>query len=317
MPEPTRPNLESVDAQARAYAERDLADRTLHEYDKLWRAFGEWCAAHDLSRLPCSAATLVRYISDRAASGVRPSSLQVALAAIARRHQDAGAIAPHGDPAFQRVWRGIRRAHGLAQRRVAPAVVDELRAMAGTLPDTTRGLRDRAMLVVGFAGALRRSELVDLNLDDVIFRARGLHVIVRRSKDDQEGAGALVGLPVGVSAETCPVRTLRAWLAVSSRKRGDALFCSVDRHGHVRGRRLHGHNVASLVKRAAAAAGLDPALYSGHSLRAGLATSAANAGKDDRTIMAQGRWTSRTMVDRYVRNATLLGDTNAAAGLGL
>lgn len=311
-------SLESVDSKARDYAERDVAHRTQHEYAKLWKQFGEWCAAHRLSTLPCSAATLVRYITDRAASGVRPSSLQVAIASIRRRHLDEGLVAPHDHPVFQRVWRGIRRAHGVQQRRVAPAVVDELRAMVETLPrDTTRGLRDRAILVCGLAGAFRRSELVALDLSDVVFQPSGLHIVVRSSKTDQEGAGALVGLPAGLAAETCPVRTLKAWLEASERRYGDALFCSVDRYGYVRGRRLHGHNVASLVKRAAKAAGLDPKLYSGHSLRSGLATSAARSGKDDRAIMEQGRWTSRAMVDRYVREARLLSDENAAAGIGL
>lgn len=311
------PSLDTLDAHARAYAERALASRTLREYAKVWTHFGAWCTAHDLSPLPCSAQTLIRYVSDRAARGVRPASLQVALAAIAHRHRDAGAIAPLGHPDFRRVWGGIRRTHGVAQRQVAPAVADELRAMLDTLPGTTRGLRDRAMLTLGFVGAFRRSELVNLNRDDVAFKPHGLHVVVRRAKDDQEAASATVGLPAGASPQTDPVRTLRAWLAVASRKGGDPLFCSVDRYGHVRGGRLYGHDVASLVKRAAAAAGLDPAIYSSHSLRAGLATSAANAGKSDRAIMAQGRWTSRSMVDRYVRNATLLSDANAAAGLGL
>lgn len=313
-------SLEQVDAQACAYAARNLADRTLREYDKLWSDFIAWCSAHALEPLPCSPATLVRYVAGRAASGIRPSSLQVAIAAIARRHADIGAIAPHDHPVFRRVWSGIRRAHGTAPRRVAPAVVDELRAMVGTLPrDTTRGLRDRAMLVVGFAGAFRRSELVALERSDVAIQSnsRGMLVHIARSKTDQEGEGETIGLPAGGSPDTCPVRTLRAWLAVAGVRKHGPLFCSVDRYGHARGRPLHGHNVASLVKRAAEAAGLDPALYSGHSLRAGLATAAAKAGKDDRAIMEQGRWTSRTMLDRYVRDARLLSEQNAAAGIGL
>jgi site-specific recombinase XerD len=310
-----------VDEHVRELAEHNLGDRTLREYAKLWRDFSEWCAAHALPTLPCSTATLARYVTERATHGVRPSSLQVAIAAIARRHDEVGLVSPHKHPFFRKgVWPGIRRRYGVAQRRVAPAVVDELRAMVATLPrDTTRGLRDRAMLVVGFAGAFRRSELVELDLADVAIQSNGSGVLVtvRRSKTDQEGEGVTVGLPAGRVAATCPVRTLRAWLAVAGARKHAPLFCSVDRYGHVRGRRLYGHNVAALVKRAADAAGFDPATYSGHSLRSGLATTSAKAGKDDRAIMEQGRWTSRAMVDRYVRDARLLSEDNAAAGIGL
>jgi site-specific recombinase XerD len=313
-------NLELVDERARQYAERDLAPRTLHEYGKLWRDFAAWCAAHQLSPLPAAPATLTRYVTERAASGVRPSSLQVLIAAVAREHGNVGAVAPHDHPIFQRVWSGIRREHGVAPRRVAPAVIDELRRMVDTLPaDTSRGLRDRAMLVVGFGGAFRRSELVSLDVGDVAFQPRGRGVIItlRHSKVDQEGVGATIGLPAGSHAATCPVRVLRAWLAAAGGRKRGPLVCSVDKYGHIRGRRLHGHDVAALVKRAADAAGLDPAAYSGHSLRAGLATTAAKSGKDDRRIMAQGRWTSRATLDRYVREARLLTDENAAHGIGL
>lgn len=313
-------SLEVVDERARQYAERDLAPRTLREYAKLFRDFAAWCGAHGLSPLPASAATLTRYVTERAASGVRPSSLQVLIAAVAREHANAGAVAPHDHPIFQRVWSGIRREHRVAPRRVAPAEVDVLRRMVDTLPrDTTRGLRNRAMLVIGFAGAFRRSELVSLDVSDVAFQPGGGGVIVtlRRSKTDQEGAGATIGLPAGRSAETCPVRVLQAWLAAAGGRSSGPLFCSVDKHGHIRGHRLEGHDVAALVKGAAGDAGLDPAAYSGNSLRAGLATTAAKSGKDDRRIMAQGRWKSRATLDHYVRDARLLDDGNAAGGLGL
>jgi integrase len=164
------------------------------------------------------------------------------------------------------------------------------------------------------AGALRRSELVALDVGDVAETDEGLVVTVRRSKVDQEAAGAKVPLPRGAHAATCPVRALRAWLDASAITDG-AIFCTVDRHGNV-GERLAGADAARIVKRTAARAGLDAATFSGHSLRAGLATQAARSGKSDRAIMAQGRWKSRTMVDRYVRDGALFRDC-AADGLGL
>jgi len=311
-------NLADVADSAKAYAAKDRASRTTHEYGKLWRGFTDWCAAHALCPLPAAAPTLTMYITARADAGIKPSSLQVAISAIARHHKLAGVPSPHDHPVFESVWEGIRRTRGTAPRQVAPVVVDELRAMVATLPDTTAGRRNRAILVVGFAGAFRRSELAELELRDITFQPRGagLHVLVRHSKTDQTNIGVTVGIPRGKTAETCPVRTLRRWLE-TMRSDAGPLFRSVDRYGHVRSRALYGHNVASIVKRAAEAAGLDPQQYSGHSLRSGLATVAARSGKDDRRIMAQGRWSSRMMLDRYVRGATLLSDDNAAANIGL
>ncbi|MEZ4339082.1 MAG: site-specific integrase [Sandaracinaceae bacterium] len=194
-------------------------------------------------------------------------------------------------------------------------VVERLRELVTGLEDTRIGKRDRALLTLGFAGAFRRSELVALDVEDLRFAGEGIEVLIRRSKTDQEAEGAEVGIPFGSDPATCPVRSTRAWLE-DAMHGADALFRSVSRHGRVGGR-LSGRDVARIVKRAALRAGLDPADFAGHSLRAGLATSAAKAGKNDRAIMRQGRWRSRAMVDRYVRDAKLLDEDNAAAGIGL
>jgi site-specific recombinase XerD len=310
------PELEA----ARAYAAESHAPRTREAYRYQWQTFAAWCEARQLEALPAEPATLAAYIAGRTDEGWKPASVALALTAIRAAHRAAGLEHAANHPAVVAVQKGARRAVGTVQRRAAPAVVDELRAMVGALPGLADGaptlgaLRDRALLVVGFAGAFRRSELVALDVADVTDTADGLVVTVRRSKTDQEGAGVRVGLPFGGNPATCPVRAVRAWLEAAGITTG-ALFRAVDRHGHV-GERLAGAEVARIVKRSAARAGLDASRYSGHSLRAGLATTAARAGKGDRAIMAQGRWTSRGMVDRYVREARLFAD-NAAAGVGL
>jgi len=142
------------------------------------------------------------------------------------------------------------------------------------------------LLLIGFAGAFRRSELVSLDVDDAQFTQDGLVVTLRRSKTDQEGAGRKVGLPYGSHPITCPVRALRAWLENASITRGP-IFRYVDRHGNVGPHRLTDQVVALVVKRCAMNAGLDAARYAGHSLRAGLATAAAEADVSERSIMAQ------------------------------
>jgi len=195
-----------------------------------------------------------------------------------------------------------------------PLTADAIRSIVASLSKVERrGLRDRALVIVGFGGAFRRSELVALDVADLtVDPTRGVLVRVQRSKTDQLGAGADVALPFGSHADVCPVRALKAWRVASGVEEG-ALFRSVDRHGRV-GARLDGRDVARTLKVLAARAGLPSAQLSGHSLRAGLATTAVLAGRSDQTIMLQGCWKSRTMVDRYVRTADAWCE-NAAAGL--
>jgi integrase len=155
------------------------------------------------------------------------------------------------------VRRGVRRTLGTAQRQVRPVTVPDLRTMLQGLDTDPAGSRDRALLLLGFAGALRRSELVGLDVVDVTEGADGLTVRLRRSKTDQEGAGRTVGIPYGSNAVTCPVRAWLAWLVVSGITEG-AVFRPADRHGHIGAIRLTAQAVALVLKRRAARAGLDP-----------------------------------------------------------
>ncbi len=300
---------------ARAFAAAALSPRTREAYAYQWQTFVTWCRERGAHPLPAESATLAAYVASRADAGWKVASIGLAMTAIRQAHAYAGHEPPNASSDVARVWKGVRRTLGTAQRRAAPVVVDELRAIVDAMPAKGLGaVRDRALLVLGFAGAFRRSELVALDVADLVFGSDGLTVSIRRSKTDQEGAGTSIGVPFGGNPDTCPVRAVRAWLDAVAFVDG-AVFRAVDRHGHIR-ERLDGSEVARIVKRAVRRAGLDPARYSGHSLRAGLATSAAAHGKGDRSIMAQGRWKSRAMVDRYVRDASLFRD-NAAAGIGL
>ncbi len=210
---------------------------------------------------------------------------------------------------------GIRRANGIAPNSKTPTLTDDIRGMVNMLPSGLLGIRDRALLLVGFAGALRRSELVAIDRVDVEITRDGLIVTLRRSKTDQEGVGRKVAIPFGSNPETCPVGSLESWLELSASSEG-AIFRHVDRHGRIQPGRLSGYAVALIVKRSAAAAGLDPAKYAGHSLRSGLATSAAIGGASERSIMAQTGHRSVTMVRRYIRDGNLFRE-NAAGKAGL
>jgi integrase len=198
---------------------------------------------------------------------------------------------------------------------VRPLTVPELRTMLQGLGSEPAGCRDRALLLLGFAGALRRNELVGLDVADITEGIDGLTVRLRRSKTDQEGAGRTLGIPFGSNPVTCPVRAWRTWLEVSGITEGPA-FRPVDRHGHIGSTRLSAQAVALVLKRHAARAGLDPDEMAGHSLRAGLATSAAAAGVPERVIAEQTGHKGTAMLRRYIREGSLFRE-NAAGAVGL
>ncbi len=305
--------LAAAKAQAQTYARGAKATSTQRAYHNDWSDFEAWCVTHCLAALPATPETVALYLASRAAV-YKVATLTRRLVAISRVHQLAGHPSPTTDAGVRTVAAGIRRAKGTAQESKAPAVTRELRAMVAALPPTLLGRRDRALLLVGFAGGFRRSELVALDVADIAETADGLVVTIRRSKTDQEGAGRKIGSPYGSHPASCPVRALRAWLAAAGVTEG-ALFRGVDRHGNLLGR-LSDKGVARVVQRAAAAAGLDHARYAGHSLRAGLATAAAQGGAPERAIMAQTGHKSTAMVRRYIRDGELFAD-NAAAYTGL
>jgi len=300
--------------QAQDYARLSRATNTQRAYRADWADFSAWCAGHGQPALPATPQTVLLYLTD-AAQRCKVSTLQRRLTTISQAHKAERHPSPTGDPAVRAVWAGIKRAKGTAQHGKTAAVTEDLRRMVRALPQTsTIGKRNRALLLLGFAGAFRRSELVGLDIADVVVTGDGLVVTLRRSKTDQEGAGRTVGIPYGSDPTTCPVRATTGWIAAAGLTAGP-LFRSITRHGKVQGR-LSDWAVAQVVKTAATGAGLDPALYAGHSLRAGLATAAAQAGVSERAIMAQTGHKSLPMVRKYIRAGSLFQD-NAAAKVGL
>ncbi len=305
----------SIDA-AKEYIAHAKAENTIKGYHSDWKHFETWCRTRILEFLPANPETVALYIADLANSGYKVATLSRRLAAIGKAHQAAGHDSPTSkrNRAVSEVWAGIRRVKGTAPTQKVPVTTDRLKMMLKTLPKSLRGARDRALLLLGFAGAFRRSELVSLTIRDLVFCPEGLTVTLRKSKTDQEGEGRRVGIPCGRRSSTCPVRSVRAWLEASLITEGP-LFRSMDRYGRI-GAKLSDRAVAIVVKRCAKAAGFDPSEYSGHSLRAGLATAAAIAGVSERSIMKQTGHRSTTMVRRYIRDASLFRD-NAASSVGL
>lgn len=300
--------------QVRAYVQASKAESTIRGYRSDWREFCEWCQARAMVALPASSETVAAYIAD-CASRLKVGSIQRRLNAIAEAHKATGMESPTVAGIVRNTLKGIKRTHGTAPVQKVAALTDDIRAMVDATDDGFIGLRDRALVLLGFAGAFRRSELVALDTSDCGFGKDGLTITLRRSKTDQEGHGRKVGIPYGSNPDTCPVRTLQAWIEQAGIAEGP-VFRSLDRHGHAQARALSGIDVARVVKKLARRAGLDSAKYGGHSLRAGHATAAAMSGASERSIMNQTGHRSVQMVRRYIREGGLFRE-NSAGKLGL
>ena len=299
--------------QAADYIRASKADNTQRAYRTDWRQFAVWCAAQGVCTLPASVDTVCRYLAERARFD-KYSTLSRRVASISQAHQADGQPSPTLALAVRATLKGIRRKTPSTTTQKMPVLVDDLRRMVDTLDGSLMGKRDRALLLVGFAGAFRRSELVSLDVSAVTFDTNGITVLLRTSKTDQEGNGRKIGIPYGSNLRTCPVRALQDWLCAVGNTKG-ALFVGINRHGTPQGR-LSDKSVALIVKKLAATTGMNPDDYAGHSLRAGLATAAAMAGISERSIMAQTGHKSVLMVRRYIRDGSLFRE-NAAAGIGL
>ncbi len=301
------------------YARASRSANTWRAYDSDLRQFRGWCERQPgrPAALPANAATVAGYLTALADAGYKPTTIRRRLAAISVAHQLAGHPNPATAPEVAAVWSGVRRTHSAPPRRKAALDTALLaRVVAPLRDDAGADLRDRALLLLGFAGCLRRGELVGLDVPDIETTPDGLILTIRRSKTDQDGAGALVGLTYGAHRATCPVRAWAAWSAHGALTDGPA-FRGITRHGHLGTTRLHPASVARIVQRRAAAAGLDPTDFAGHSLRSGFATAAARAGVPDRSIMRQGRWRSPASLDGYIRTGRLFDRDNPSAHVGL
>lgn len=301
--------------RAHGYASQARATNTTRAYRSDVATFTAWANERGLVALPALPATVATYAAHLAGQGRAVSTIGRAMVSLSQAHRLAGHDSPTSSAIVRDVLKGIRREKGAAQKGAAPILVAQLRSMVEGLPVTLLGHRDRALLLVGWAAALRRSELVALDVEDLAFDVEGLVVTIRRSKTDQDGEGARLAVPFGSIPATCPVRALRRWLDAAAIVTGP-VFRAVSRWGQLGEARLSDRAVALVVKRYGATAGLDSALVSGHSLRAGMATQAAKSGKSERAIMRQTRHRSVAMVRRYIRDADMWTD-NAAAGLGL
>ncbi|NLW92929.1 MAG: tyrosine-type recombinase/integrase, partial [Syntrophomonadaceae bacterium] len=223
--------LVDVTSKATEYMAAAKSANTLTAYRKDWQDFEQFCVLAGFNSLPASPDTVVAYLVALADTR-KVSTLERRIASISQAHQVADFNSPTSDMAVRVLMQGIRREKGTAPDCKAPAVTSDIKVMVSTLPDSLLGIRDRALLLVGFAGGFRRSELVALDVEDLEFKREGLVINLRRSKTDQEGQGRKVAIPYGSNCDACPVRFLQLWLEESGISSGP-VFRSVNRHGNL------------------------------------------------------------------------------------
>ena len=305
------PSLPAADIEKAAdLARQEKAKATQRAYGIDFEIFRTWCASRGVSALPATAESVAAFLACEVERGIRSSTIGRRVAAIRYAHKLAGHAVPTDDERVKATVRGIRRSVGTAARKKAPATAERVIAMAVGTGTGLKGLRDRALLLLGFAGAFRRSELVALDCEDIEECETGLRITIRRGKTDQEGHGATIGIVPGSVA--CPMTAVRAWRDAAGIATGP-LFRSI-RKGSKVGARLTDQSVADIVKKHAARVGLDPALFAGHSLRAGFLTSAAKRGASIFKMMDVSRHRSVDTLRGYVRDAEIFKD-HAGAGL--
>jgi len=303
---------------AAAEASRSLSTR--RAYASALRRWVAWCAGRGVEPDAAGPEHVAAWVAELAAAGRSASTIQVALAALAADARDAGRPDPAAHPGVRRVVAGLRRQVGTAPRRQAhPVTTEDVRRIVTAIQgDGLRAPRDRALILLGYAAALRRSELADLRLGDIVQRRGGFVIRVRSSKTDQEAAGQVVGVTRGQHHETDPVSALSGWIAAAGLSGDDWLWPPIswsDRRV-LAGRHLGGHDVARILIARAADAGLGDLPISGHSLRAGHATEAASRGVPAERLMRTTRHRSMAGLAPYVRPAEALRDTTSAS-LGL
>lgn len=313
--------------RVRDYIDQSTAEATKAAYASDWQHFAGWCEELGVCPMPATVDTVIAYLSElptmpqsvSQGQGLRKepkigysvATIVRRLATVSREHKERGFPSPSADERVKRVLKGIRRSLGTATKRKNAILTEHLRPLRRDC-ETIHEIRNKALLLVGFAGAFRRSELVALDVSDLQFEDRMVTVYLRRSKTDQEGAGRKVVIHAG--GNLCPIQALVGWLAAAGITEG-AVFRNIRKGGTI-GTRLSDEAVSLITKAYAAARGLNADEFGGHSLRAGHVTTAILRGEAAHAIMAITGHQSRAMVDRYFRDVEPKRH-NSSANLGL
>lgn len=315
--------LEASLSRLEAYASQAWADNTVRAYESDWEHFSLWCERHGRQHLPADVETVGLYLG-AIVDEYTLSTIERRLATISTVHKkhDYESPASVSSGPLRSIWRGLVRDKTRQQDKAEPLMVEDLRLIIQHLPRdesgelTIQSLRDRAILLIGWAGALRRSEIVGLTTNDLDFvPGKGVNVFILKSKSDQEGEGLLKGIPYGAHPDTCPVTALRTWLQAAEIGSGP-VFRRFYRGGSVGKTALTAQYVSIILKEHAERVGLSSEDLSAHSLRSGFITQAIRAGKPERRVREHSGHKSWDTFNGYVKQAATFKG-NPAEGIGL
>ena len=284
------------------------ADNTIRAYKSDFNDFGLFCAKNGFKSLPSEPKIVSLYLTHLSTKDSKMSTLKRRLVSIGVIHKLKGHYLDTKHPSIIENIMGIKRRKGSSQKGKKPILINNLKILINVIDnqknDEIKRLRDRSIILIGFSGGFRRNEIVSLNYDDLEFVSEGLKINLRRSKTDQYGEGSLKGLPYFDNREYCPVVSIKKWLEISKIDTGP-LFRRFNRGSKLSEKRLTDQTVALLIKKYLELAGINSQNFSGHSLRSGFATSAAESGAEERSIMAMTGHKSTEMVRRYIKEANL------------
>ena len=284
------------------------AMNTIRAYKSDYRDFGLFCAQNGFRSLPADPKIVSLYITHLSVKDVKISTLKRRLVSIGVIHKLKGHYLDTKHPSIIENILGIKRRKGSVQKGKKPILINNLKQIINVIDsynnEEIKKSRDRSIILIGFSGGFRRNEIVSLDYEDLDFVTEGLKINLRRSKTDQFGEGAVKGLPYFDNSQYCPVLSLQKWIEVSNIKSGP-LFRRFSKGSKLTENRLTDQTVALLIKEYLKLAGIDSQNYSGHSLRSGFATSAAESGAEERSIMAMTGHKSTEMVRRYIKEANL------------
>ena len=283
------------------------AKNTLRAYKSDYRDFGTFCAKHGLNSMPSEPKIVSLYLTHLSKNS-KISTLRRRLVSISMVHKLKGHYLDTKHPIIVENLMGIKRVKGSVQKGKKPILINHLKSLINIIDqqkiEEIKKLRDKSIILVGFGGGFRRSELISIDHEDLEFVQEGIKITIKRSKTDQFGEGMIKGLPYFSNEDYCPVKNLQKWLDISKIKSGP-IFTRFSKSSLLTGKRLSDQSVVLLMKKYLNLAGIESANFSGHSLRSGFATVAAASGADERSIMAMTGHKTSQMVRRYIKEANI------------
>jgi site-specific recombinase XerD len=301
-------DLKALQEETLINLKNSKANNTVRAYKSDFNDFGLFCAQNGFKSLPSEPKIVSLYLTQLSTKNVKMSTIRRRLVSIGVIHKLKGHYLDTKHPLIVENLMGIKRRKGSIQKGKKPLLINNLKKIINVIDDKIKKeikrLRDRSIILIGFSGGFRRNEIVSLDYDDLDFVDEGLKINLKRSKNDQFGEGLLKGLPYSSNSYYCPVVSIKNWLNISKITSGP-LFRRFSKGSNLTENRLTDQTVALLIKQYLDLAGIESKNYSGHSLRSGFATSAAEAGAEERTIMTMTGHKSTEMVRRYIKEANL------------